>query len=117
MSEIWNAHLHASHDLLSCNPCHDGAYFHWKSCDDLDPCRIGENTCLRDDCVDNYHDDIRHIACDHDVCSHDNVLVNFNEYHGMRASCDLCLTWLELSCDQSLDRLSSCLSSACPTLR
>ena len=99
MSEIWNAHLHALHDLLSCNPCHDDAYFHQKSCKNCNPCHINEDVCLRDDCVDNHHDDFRHIACNHDVCGHDNALVNFNEHHGMCASCDLVLSQTELSCD------------------
>ena len=68
-------------------------------------------------CVDDYHDDIHHIACDYDVCNHGNALMNFNEHHGVSASCDLKLSWSELSCDQYLDQLPSCLSSACPTLR
>ena len=116
MSEIWNAHLHAQHDLLFCNPCQGDAYFHQRSYNDCDQCHIGENACFPDDCFDDYHDDVHHIACDHDYCSHDNALVTFNEHHGMRASCDLGLLRSALCCDQYLDQLSSCLSSACPTL-
>jgi hypothetical protein len=64
MSKIWNAHLHASHDLLFCNPYRNGSYFHWRSCNDCDPCHIGKDACLLDDRVDNYDDDVHHIACD-----------------------------------------------------
>jgi hypothetical protein len=116
MTEIWNAHLYASHDLRACDPCHDGAYFYQKSCDYHDPCPISENACLPNNCVDDYHDDIHHIACDHDVCDHDNALVSFDEHRSMRASGDRGLLWSALSCDQYLNLLSSCLSSTCLTL-